>query len=30
MGRDALCNVQIVFGPPELLIERLAAAAPLR
>jgi len=30
MGRDALCNVQIVFRPPALLIERLAAAAPLR
>jgi hypothetical protein len=30
MGRDAFCNVQIVYGPPNVLVKRLEAAAPLR
>lgn len=30
MGRDSFCNVQIVYGPPSVLVKRLQAAAPLR
>ena len=30
MGRDAFCNVQIVYGAPDVLVKRLEAAAPLR
>ena len=30
MGRDAFCNVQIVYGAPDVLVKRLETAAPLR